>query len=125
MNTFSNRLREERKRLGLDQEEFARLGGVNRITQSGYETGKRSPDAVYLQQVAAAGVDVGYVLTGVRGVQDLSSDEMSLLNNYRICPEEGRRAVQATSMALAQLVGSIIATNGRARNGMDSRSSVF
>src|SRR5258708_37520550 len=37
MDEFSQRLREERKRLGLSQEAFASLGGVSKNTQSNYE----------------------------------------------------------------------------------------
>jgi hypothetical protein len=36
------------------------------MSQVNYESGKRSPDAIYLYGVAQAGVDVGYILTGSR-----------------------------------------------------------
>lgn len=56
-----DRLREERVALGLKQEEFAQLGGVNRNTQGSYEKGELNPDTAYLTAVATAGVDVFYV----------------------------------------------------------------
>lgn len=66
MDEFSQRLREERKRLGLSQEAFASLGGVSKNTQSNYETGANLPDVGYLNTIRGFGVDSGYVLTGIR-----------------------------------------------------------
>lgn len=66
MSDFSARLREERVRLGLTQQEMAAIGGVKLNAQSNYETGKRSPDAEYLEALAMHDVDVAYVLTGHR-----------------------------------------------------------
>nr|BDD47129.1 hypothetical protein 8 [Saccharospirillaceae bacterium] len=66
MSTFGERLREERKRLGINQSEIGRIGGVSKHSQINYENGSRSPTAAYLQAVAASGVDVNYVLTGER-----------------------------------------------------------
>ncbi|WP_318196218.1 MULTISPECIES: helix-turn-helix transcriptional regulator [Pseudomonas] len=80
------RLRQERTRLGLRQDDFARLGGVNRNTQGSYEKGERNPDAAYLAAVAAAGVDVRYVITGVHAIDagtSLSEPEQRLLAQYR------------------------------------------
>jgi transcriptional regulator with XRE-family HTH domain len=61
-----DRLREERERTGLNQVAFAALGGVKKLAQINYEKGERSPDADYLAGLAAAGVDVLYVITGQR-----------------------------------------------------------
>jgi transcriptional regulator with XRE-family HTH domain len=61
---IGERLREQREKLGLNQEELGQLGGVNRNTQGKYEKGERSPDSDYLSAVASAGLDVLYVLTG-------------------------------------------------------------
>lgn len=36
------------------------------MTQVNYESGKRSPDVIYLSAAFGAGVDVGYVITGKR-----------------------------------------------------------
>lgn len=67
MTNFGNRLREERKRIGLSGEALGEIGGVKKFAQSNYETGKRYPDGKYLMAVAEAGVDVQYVLTGEPG----------------------------------------------------------
>jgi transcriptional regulator with XRE-family HTH domain len=66
MNSFGDRLREERERLGVSQEVMGEMGGVKKLAQRNYENGSRSPSASYLTLVAGAGVDVTYVLTGVR-----------------------------------------------------------
>ncbi|MEQ4541158.1 MAG: S24 family peptidase [Billgrantia sp.] len=62
-------MKTERIKLSLSQEELAQLGGVSRRAQASYESGERSPRAEYLEAVALAGVDVGYVLTGQRSVE--------------------------------------------------------
>jgi transcriptional regulator with XRE-family HTH domain len=64
MGTIGERLSEERSRLGYSQEKLAQLGGVQRRAQIRYEKGERAPDALYLARVAAAGVDVLFVVTG-------------------------------------------------------------
>lgn len=66
MITFGERLRSERDRLGLNQTDFGKHGGVQRNTQANYETGERVPDAAYLTALIPFGVDVWFVLTGER-----------------------------------------------------------
>ena len=66
MNSIFTRLAYERSRLGLNQTEFGAIGGVTLNTQNRYETGKRTPDADYLERIAKAGVDVHFILTGER-----------------------------------------------------------
>ncbi|AGA74263.1 helix-turn-helix domain-containing protein [Pseudomonas putida HB3267] len=63
---IGERLREERVRLGYNQADFAAIAGVAKTSQFNYEKGERSPDAAYLAAVAEKGVDVLYVVTGVR-----------------------------------------------------------
>lgn len=62
------RLQEERRRLGLTQDEFAEIGGVKRRAQINYESGDRCPDGHYFAAISAAGADVQYILTGVRSI---------------------------------------------------------
>jgi len=83
MNDFNERLRAERKRLGLNQEKFAALGGVAKDAQLNYEKGSRKPDSDYLVAVAAAGVDILYLLTGELASLVLPADEKELLTGYR------------------------------------------
>lgn len=99
---IGQRLREERSRLGLTQSEFAAIAGVGKNAQSNYEKNERSPDSGYLAAIAAEGVDVLYVITGVRsGAIALKPDEEALLDNYRHASEEGRASLESVSKALA------------------------
>ncbi|MFG0678589.1 XRE family transcriptional regulator [Delftia sp. WSY_7] len=65
-STFFARLRDERRRLELNQSEFGSIGGVTKETQSNYETGARKPNSDYLEALSTHGVDVGFLFTGVR-----------------------------------------------------------
>lgn len=62
--SFGSRLRQERKRLGLSQAEFAELGGVKRVSQHLYEQDVRLPDLGYIFQLAKEGVDVAFLVLG-------------------------------------------------------------
>ena len=64
--TFGARLKEERQRLGLKLAAFAALVGTDTPKQSMYENDRRGLRADYLSRIAAAGVDIVYVLTGRR-----------------------------------------------------------
>jgi transcriptional regulator with XRE-family HTH domain len=92
MDEIGDRLRTERERLGLSQTEFAAMGGVNRNAQGNYELGKRQPDALYLSLVAAHGVDVQFVVTGIAAAP-IKGDEADLLRRYRAASPELRAAV--------------------------------
>lgn len=85
--TIDVRLREERNRIGLNQPDFAALGGKTKKTLIDYEKGKTSPDAEFLAAIAAAGADVQYILTGVGSGAALASDERLLLERYRTSPQ--------------------------------------
>lgn len=124
MSTFCDRLVEERKRLGLNQVKFAALGGVTKHTQINYESGLRNPDSLYLSAIAGHGVDVGYLLTGVRApvsvidtlvkgptvsqkvedpiVRELTREQAALLDNYENADEEGRDAARRVLVALSK-----------------------
>lgn len=64
-NTVGKRLRAERERLGLSQEELAARCGVHRRSQGNYELDKRVPDAGYWEAARRHGIDSEYVLTGL------------------------------------------------------------
>lgn len=122
MPDFSERLKAERSRLQLSQAAMAEAGRVSLNSQSNYENGHRSPDAAYLSRVAAIGVDVAYLLTGVRalalkapGATDSTGDaagdsvtrvvtreQAALLDNYEAADERGRAAARSVLDALTQ-----------------------
>lgn len=97
MNT-GQRLREERERLGVSQERFAAIGGVQKRAQINYEAGERAPDTSYLEGLALVGVDVAYVVTGKRAqgaAPQLSLEEAALLQLFRDASPAVRRAAMA------------------------------
>lgn len=61
-----DRLREERMRLSMNQAEFGEASKAHRNTVMRYEAGVRKPDVRYLAEIEKVGVDVTYVLTGIR-----------------------------------------------------------
>ncbi len=60
------RLREERERLGISLSAFAEKVGVHRNTQTNYELGKREFDQAYVMAVKGLGVDLPYLLDGMK-----------------------------------------------------------
>lgn len=99
MPNFETRLKEERKRLGLKGGQLAQLGGVSAVSQSCYEKGKQLPGAAYLAAIAAAGVDVQYVLTGQRSADPvLTPEEKEALAAWR----RAAPAVRAAALAALQ-----------------------
>ncbi|ONN66722.1 transcriptional regulator [Herbaspirillum sp. VT-16-41] len=93
MMEFNERLKLERKRLGLSQEKFAALGGVTRDTQMNYENGSRKPDSAYLTAMAVAGIDVLFLLTGESSNAPLTKDESDLLEGFRSLDIRGKAGV--------------------------------
>lgn len=61
---FGSRLRAERKRLGLSQEQLAEAAGIKRLAQSQYESESREPRISYLAAIGAAGVDLYFLMFG-------------------------------------------------------------
>ncbi len=50
----------------MSQEDFGAVGGVKKVAQSNYETGKRHPDTAYLERILQVGADVHFILYGSR-----------------------------------------------------------
>lgn len=89
---FAERLKSERKRLKLNQEEFGNACGVKIIAQSNYELGKRMPDAEYLQKAHDLGVDTNYLITGEpTNSPSLTADEAFLLQEFRSLPADQKK----------------------------------
>jgi transcriptional regulator with XRE-family HTH domain len=84
------RLKEVREEKRLNQEAFGALGGVSLKTQNRYESGGRKPTFEYLESLAAAGVDVIYLLTGRRDPKLLTEEERKVLDWFRALGTEAR-----------------------------------
>ena len=109
MSSISDRLKEERVRLGLSQTALAEIGEVVRKAQQNYESGLRTPNGDYFAKVAQVGVDVSYVITGIRSStpEPLKPDEAELLDDYRQASPEAKRALRASGAALANPAGKV------------------
>lgn len=83
LGQFSNRLREERNRLGLSQDEFAKKANVTKNTQLAYEQGTRPPDVLYLYRIADAGVDLFYLLGREGDWAKLAPEIAELIRSFR------------------------------------------
>jgi len=111
---WGERLKEERLRAGLKQEELA-----HRNTQRGYEQEKTAPDVRYLVEVEGLGLDVGYILTASPGEGDPIDP---VLSRYW-----GRLSTENRA-ALEQLIRSLAGEEPRPtlhdqRSGYSSRES--
>lgn len=67
MSLIGQRIKEERGRLRLSQPAFGEIAGATKWTVINWEKGESAPDAMQLAALGAAGMDVTYVVTGVRG----------------------------------------------------------
>lgn len=63
---IGERLKEERERLGYTQDNFSAAAGAKRRTLVDWERNVSSPTAVQLSALAGIGVDIQYVVTGIR-----------------------------------------------------------
>ena len=101
MCNFHERLFEERKRLGFNQDEMAKSGGVAKRTYCNYESGDRSPDASFLTAISMAGADVQYMLTGNR------SDALPTKVNLSIGDKAGIINMKLLLIAIRELEAAL------------------
>jgi transcriptional regulator with XRE-family HTH domain len=94
------RLRSERERLGASQEQFGLIGGVTRNSQATYEAGRRPCDTEYLLALMQRGIDVAFILTGVRGGDDLAEDEAELVDCFRSLTAANRIALLTVARSM-------------------------
>jgi transcriptional regulator with XRE-family HTH domain len=102
---IGSRLQEERKRIGLNQDDFAQRIGVAKRTLAGYESGTGEVGAAALAMASELGVDVLYVVTGeLKPVAEsiLMIEELELVLNYRQLPELDRAGANRMITALAE-----------------------
>ena len=99
------RLRQERERLGLSQEELGGAGGVTRRTVTAWERGDQCPNAAFLGALAGIGADVLYLVTGKRASDGLDPMRRAVLDSFDRCsPEKQIEAVQYIALLAAGVV---------------------
>lgn len=111
LQLFFERLRAERERLRLTQDEMVMKTGVSKRSYCAYEAGDTAPSAKLLAALVAAGLDVPYLLTGTRSqtvaeVALLPEDERIMLDNYRNAPPAVQAGVKTTLGAFAPARGA-------------------
>lgn len=100
---FGERLAEERERLGFSIAVLARLTGIHRNTQARYENEETYPTPIYLSVIRSLGVDVEYLLLGLRNVQT-SKDFSPSLNQAKVA-----QLVENLELQLEQAGAQLIA----------------
>ncbi|MGS4242440.1 helix-turn-helix domain-containing protein [Serratia marcescens] len=104
------RLTEELRRVGLKA--VAASTGISRATLYNWmEKGNTPLDKLAL--LDAAGLDVNYILTGVRHSSvsvvvtetSLTKRQSALLDNYEHTDEAGKKIIEATAAEVAQQIG--------------------
>ena len=84
---INDRLRLERKRLGLTQTEISKACGIAFRTYCGYEAGKSEPKASSLAELGHVGVNINYVIMGtIPPFSGITEEEYELISLYRSVP---------------------------------------
>lgn len=91
--SVGNRLKEERKRLGLTQEAIGLACGVAKRTQILFEQDAHVPGGAYFAAADELGMDITYVLVGRR--DRLTEADADLLDTWRNASAPARAAALA------------------------------
>lgn len=112
---LATRLRRERERLGLTQQEFADKVGVSRMSQVNYESGKRYPGEAYFKALEAMeGLDVLYLWTG-RRQEDLNDETAGAQFLFRATAETLGLDSDAFEIGLEEMTRSVAAVKAEAQ----------
>ena len=99
--TVGKRLKEERKRLRLTQQEMADACGISKWAQLYFEKDQNMPGGAYLLAAHARGVDITYVILEQR--MELDPSEAALVAAVRAAPQD-MRAAMLDNLGLARSV---------------------
>lgn len=120
MNLLHKRLKEERLRLEINQDDFAEIGGVRRRAQSNYESGDRCPDGHYYEAISAIGADVQYIFTGVRSLNPPAPRSQNVSTHQLYLVKSATEAVTSLKLSayqssdLQNIIYSVAKGNGQA-----------
>lgn len=105
MNDLGSRLKDTRKGMGLSQQEFGAIGGVEANAQGKYESGERIPRCDYLAALSKKGIDVLYILSGKKtpmANESLNEAERTIITHYRVLSEDDREAISQLATSLSE-----------------------
>lgn len=80
IETLGSRLKIERERLGLSQTSLAEIGETTKKSQIDYEKGNSYPKSNYLELISKVGIDVLFVVTGVKSPSEY---ELEIIGKHR------------------------------------------
>lgn len=117
MSTVGERVKEERKRLGLTQAELAQACGFNARAVKAAEANENWPSGPLLAGMLRMGMDVVYILSGARNAA-LQPAELTLLTAWRNAEEPVRHMVMAMLggiglPAMTEAPGGIVIKGGQ------------
>jgi transcriptional regulator with XRE-family HTH domain len=97
------RLSEERTRLGYSQADICGSCGISKRSYIHYESGDRSPDAEFLGAASKIGMDIQFIVIGIRSAnfQSKRHDEEKLLSLFRGCDEQAQVHLVQTATLLS------------------------
>lgn len=93
------RLKEERERLGLTQQEISDKISISKRTFIDWEKGKTYPTALQLAALNAIGVDITYIVNGQYSQAAIEPEEKVLLNAYRQLPDKSKKDILLSILA--------------------------
>ena len=93
MSTIGERLKEERERLGMTIPALAEVAGAKKNTVIDWQKDLSSPPAAKLAALAEVGIDIQYIVVGVRSSVALATDERVVIDLYRSSSDELKKAV--------------------------------
>lgn len=124
IQTFGWRIREERKRLGLTQQQFADGLDISRSSVALYETDRTIPDLNFGLRAKNCGIDAWYIMTGERGSEAAANLFdwalfIKILSTIRTVYED-KKLVLATEqeIAIAQLLYGHLVRQGEMDDAM-------
>lgn len=103
--SFGERLKSERKRLGVSQDKMAEMLDVSRNVVGSYESEKTSPTIGSLYNAAKFGLDPGYVVTGQRADGIVHPLERSFLNDFRRLDDANKEDLMFLTAAMLKSQG--------------------
>ena len=104
--TIGNRIKYERERMGLNQIELGKMIGVSKQCVSGWESGRRTPDIITLNDLAKLfSINITTFLEDDEKVIPISTNnaaetlkltnsELLIISRLRTLPQEYRKAVE-------------------------------
>lgn len=108
--TLGERIKQSRLGLGLSQRKLATFLNISFQTVQAWESGRAQPKGSRIAEVAEVlSVSVGWLLTGAGSSEytavnpdDLTMEEIAMLEQFRSLPPEKRKMIQSVAHAMAE-----------------------